>query len=235
MDADAAAGPPLETARVARAALADVSPEPGAPKPDPILVRRPGAAHLRRHHRRRRRPRRGPARLDHRADRTERRRQDHVLQPADRLRQARPAASGRSTASRWPAWPPHKVARLGMVRTFQLTKSLTKLSVIENMKLGATDQTRREVVERSVPVLWRTQEARDRGARRRAARPLQARPHARRVRRLAVGRPAQAARDGAGADDRPEAGHARRADGRREPGAQAEPQRAHQRACATRA
>jgi neutral amino acid transport system ATP-binding protein len=34
----------------------------------------------------------------------------------------------------------HKTASLGMVRTFQLTKSLTKLSVIENMKLGATHQ-----------------------------------------------------------------------------------------------
>ncbi|MEY3821945.1 MAG: hypothetical protein RL628_53 [Actinomycetota bacterium] len=34
----------------------------------------------------------------------------------------------------------HRTAALGMVRTFQLTKSLTKLSVIENMRLGATDQ-----------------------------------------------------------------------------------------------
>ena len=34
----------------------------------------------------------------------------------------------------------YKTARLGMVRTFQLTKALTRLSVIENMKLGATDQ-----------------------------------------------------------------------------------------------
>lgn len=36
--------------------------------------------------------------------------------------------------------PSHRTAALGMVRTFQLTKSLTKLSVIENMRLGATDQ-----------------------------------------------------------------------------------------------
>jgi branched-chain amino acid transport system ATP-binding protein len=34
----------------------------------------------------------------------------------------------------------HRTAALGMVRTFQLTKSLTKLSVIENMRLGATGQ-----------------------------------------------------------------------------------------------
>ena len=36
---------------------------------------------------------------------------------------------------------PYKVARLGMVRTFQLTKVLARLTVIENMRLGATGQT----------------------------------------------------------------------------------------------
>ncbi len=35
---------------------------------------------------------------------------------------------------------PHRLARLGMVRTFQLTKSLARLSVIQNMRLGASDQ-----------------------------------------------------------------------------------------------
>jgi branched-chain amino acid transport system ATP-binding protein len=34
--------------------------------------------------------------------------------------------------------PAHKVARRGMVRTFQLTKALSRLTVMENMKLGAT-------------------------------------------------------------------------------------------------
>ncbi len=34
----------------------------------------------------------------------------------------------------------HQVARMGMVRTFQLTKALSKLAVIENMKLGAPKQ-----------------------------------------------------------------------------------------------
>ncbi len=34
----------------------------------------------------------------------------------------------------------HKVATRGMVRTFQLTKALNRLSVIENMKLGARHQ-----------------------------------------------------------------------------------------------
>ncbi len=36
--------------------------------------------------------------------------------------------------------PSFKVARMGQVRTFQLTKSLSLLTVLENMKLGAKDQ-----------------------------------------------------------------------------------------------
>ena len=58
----------------------------------------------------------------------------------------------------------------GMVRTFQLTKSLTKMSVIENMKLGATGQRGEQWWNGLIPSLWRSQETRDRGAGRRAAR-----------------------------------------------------------------
>jgi branched-chain amino acid transport system ATP-binding protein len=36
--------------------------------------------------------------------------------------------------------PPHVAARLGMVRTFQLTKALSRMSVMENMLLGASGQ-----------------------------------------------------------------------------------------------
>jgi neutral amino acid transport system ATP-binding protein len=36
--------------------------------------------------------------------------------------------------------PAYKVATLGMVRTFQLTRSLAVMSVLDNMKLGAQDQ-----------------------------------------------------------------------------------------------
>jgi neutral amino acid transport system ATP-binding protein len=35
---------------------------------------------------------------------------------------------------------PHQVARRGVVRTFQLTKALAKLSVLDNMRLGAPNQ-----------------------------------------------------------------------------------------------
>ena len=53
---------------------------------------------------------------------------------------------------------PHKVARLGMVRTFQLTKSLAKLTVLENMRLGATGQRGEKVWAALVPPLWAAQE-----------------------------------------------------------------------------
>lgn len=53
----------------------------------------------------------------------------------------------------------HRTARLGMVRTFQLTKSLTKLSVIENMKLGATHQTGEKWWNGLLPFRYRKQEA----------------------------------------------------------------------------
>ncbi len=36
--------------------------------------------------------------------------------------------------------PPYRLANQGMVRTFQLTKALSRMTVIDNMKLGATDQ-----------------------------------------------------------------------------------------------
>jgi neutral amino acid transport system ATP-binding protein len=38
-------------------------------------------------------------------------------------------------------WPAYRIARAGMVRTFQLTKALAGLTVLDNMLLGAPDQT----------------------------------------------------------------------------------------------
>ncbi|MFI7441996.1 ABC transporter ATP-binding protein [Nonomuraea indica] len=55
--------------------------------------------------------------------------------------------------------PPHKVARAGMVRTFQLTKALSKLTVIENMRLGAQAQKGESFWRALVPGFWRDQEA----------------------------------------------------------------------------
>jgi ABC-type branched-subunit amino acid transport system ATPase component len=55
--------------------------------------------------------------------------------------------------------PPYKVARMGMVRTFQLTKVLSRLTVIENMRLGATGQRGEKLLPSLVKSLWRDQEA----------------------------------------------------------------------------
>ena len=52
----------------------------------------------------------------------------------------------------------HKTASMGMVRTFQLTKSLTKMSVIENMKLGAMHQSGEKWWNGLLPFTWRAQE-----------------------------------------------------------------------------
>jgi branched-chain amino acid transport system ATP-binding protein len=46
-----------------------------------------------------------------------------------------------------------------MVRTFQLTKSLARMSVMENMRLGATDQRGERVWRAWLPFSWRSQEA----------------------------------------------------------------------------
>jgi branched-chain amino acid transport system ATP-binding protein len=46
-----------------------------------------------------------------------------------------------------------------MVRTFQLTKALTKLSVIENMRLGAKDQAGERFLSALVKGRWGRQEA----------------------------------------------------------------------------
>jgi len=54
--------------------------------------------------------------------------------------------------------PGHKLARAGMVRTFQLTKSLSRLSVMENMKLGAQRQIGEHFWSSLIPPTWRGQE-----------------------------------------------------------------------------
>lgn len=51
-----------------------------------------------------------------------------------------------------------KVARSGMVRTFQLTKALSRMTVIENMRLGARHQPGENLFTALVPPLWRARE-----------------------------------------------------------------------------
>jgi branched-chain amino acid transport system ATP-binding protein len=139
------------------AALADVPREPGVPKPDPILV----------------------------ADGIVRRFGGLTAVNVDHLEVQRgaitaligPNGAGKTTCFNLltgfdkpdeGSWsfngnslsgvPPYKVARMGMVRTFQLTKVLSKLTVIENMRLGATGQRGERMFSSIIPSLWRGQE-----------------------------------------------------------------------------
>jgi neutral amino acid transport system ATP-binding protein len=149
--------PLTPAAAAARAALAGVAPTPGADKPDPILV----ASGVRRTFG-------GIVAVD--VERTE-------IQRGAITALIGPNGAGKTTffnlltgfdepdTGSWTfegremsGVAPHKTAKLGMVRTFQLTKSLTKMSVIENMKLGATGQRGEKWWNGLIPALWRSQE-----------------------------------------------------------------------------
>jgi branched-chain amino acid transport system ATP-binding protein len=54
--------------------------------------------------------------------------------------------------------PAYKVARMGMVRTFQLTKVLSRLTVIENMRVGAIGQKGEGLLSAMFRPLWAGQE-----------------------------------------------------------------------------
>lgn len=53
---------------------------------------------------------------------------------------------------------PHQVARKGVVRTFQLTKALSKLTVLDNVRLGATGQKGERILNTFMPWTWKAQE-----------------------------------------------------------------------------
>ncbi len=55
--------------------------------------------------------------------------------------------------------PAFKVARQGQVRTFQLTKALSLLTVLDNMKLGAKAQRGESLARALFPWIWRKEEA----------------------------------------------------------------------------
>ncbi|PRX49292.1 amino acid/amide ABC transporter ATP-binding protein 1 (HAAT family) [Prauserella shujinwangii] len=59
----------------------------------------------------------------------------------------------------------HRVARRGLVRTFQLTKTLSKLTVLENMKLAARHQRGERM---GLSMLWPVWRGQERGIVRRA-------------------------------------------------------------------
>jgi neutral amino acid transport system ATP-binding protein len=56
--------------------------------------------------------------------------------------------------------PPYAIARLGMVRTFQITKALARMPVIDNMMLGAPDQPGERLLNVVFrPAAWRRRES----------------------------------------------------------------------------
>ena len=54
--------------------------------------------------------------------------------------------------------PSFKVAQMGQVRTFQLTKALSLLTVLENMKLGAKGQKGESLFRALLPGTWKKQD-----------------------------------------------------------------------------
>jgi neutral amino acid transport system ATP-binding protein len=55
-------------------------------------------------------------------------------------------------------WPAYRIARRGMVRTFQLTKALAGMTVLDNMLLGATGQSGERLGFAPLRFTWRAQE-----------------------------------------------------------------------------
>ena len=78
----------------------------------------------------------------------------NLLTGFDRADSGNWSFEGRSMAG----LPAHRIARAGLVRTFQLTKSLTLLTVLENLKLGGSKQAGERFFTALVHPLWRARE-----------------------------------------------------------------------------
>jgi branched-chain amino acid transport system ATP-binding protein len=138
--------------------FADVAPEPGVAKPDPILV----------------------------IDGVQRRYGGLVAVDVEHLEIQRgvitsligPNGAGKTTffnllcgfdtpdAGRWTfqgeevaGTAPHVLARRGMVRTFQLTKTLARMTVLDNMLLAGRAQRGESALRSLLPGTWKAQEA----------------------------------------------------------------------------
>jgi ABC-type branched-subunit amino acid transport system ATPase component len=141
----------------ARKALADVAHEPGAAKPDPIVVaddivrtfgglKAVDVKHLE--------VQRGVITALIGPNGAGKTTLFNLLTGFDRPNTGSWSFNGRSLHN----VPAYKVARMGMVRTFQLTKVLSRLTVLENMRVGATGQTGEKIFASLVKPLWRAQE-----------------------------------------------------------------------------
>jgi neutral amino acid transport system ATP-binding protein len=79
----------------------------------------------------------------------------NVLTGFDRPNAGRWAFDGRDVTG----LPAYRLARRGMVRTFQLTRVLARLTVLENMALAATGQRGERLLPALVRPLWGAQES----------------------------------------------------------------------------
>ena len=138
-------------------ALAGVVAEPGATKPEPILVvdgvrkdfggtRAVDVAHLE--------VQRGVVTGLIGPNGAGKTTLFNVLTGFDRADAGRWTFDGRDAA----ALPAHRLARRGMVRTFQLTRVLPRLTVLENAQLAAVAQRGERLVPALLRPLWRAQE-----------------------------------------------------------------------------
>ena len=151
------ASPRTDRRAAATAALADVPRVPGAPKPDPILVadgvvRRFGGltavdvAHVE--------IQRGAITALIGPNGAGKTTFFNLLTGFDKPDGGDWTFGGRSLGG----VPAHRVARRGMVRTFQLTKALSRLTVLENMRLGAGGQRGERLLRALFRPLWRSEE-----------------------------------------------------------------------------
>ena len=156
-DQNLATAPVGNRKAAAVAALADVPRQPGAKKPDPILVvddvkRRFGGlvavdvTHIE--------IQRGAITALIGPNGAGKTTFFNLLTGFDKPDTGRWSFNGRSLAG----VPAYKVARQGMVRTFQLTKALSRLTVLENMRLGATKQRGESLAQSLFAPVWRPQE-----------------------------------------------------------------------------
>ena len=76
------------------------------------------------------------ARRDPRADRSERRRQDHGLQPAHQVPTADAGRIEFLRTATSPPCSPAEVARLGLVRSFQISAVFPHLTVLDNIRVA---------------------------------------------------------------------------------------------------
>jgi len=143
--------------RAAAAALAGVEPRPGVPKPDPILIadgvaRRFGGLtavevdHLE--------VQRGVITALIGPNGAGKTTFFNLLTGFDKPNEGTWSFEGKSLSG----VQAHRVARRGMVRTFQLTKALSKLTVLDNMRLGATGQKGENFFRALIPGTWSGQQ-----------------------------------------------------------------------------